>query len=659
MLVQPLPRKRATRPGTGRSLLAALTALTVGPLATFAGAADAAPRRPNVLVIVADDLGYGELGVQGYTKDIPTPNIDALASSGVRFTSGYVSGPYCSPTRAGLLTGRYQQRSGHEFNPSPVSEINPALSGHQDAPGLALSETTIGDRFHAAGYKTAWIGKSHQGLTPEQHPLSRGFDEFYGFLSGARNYSQVDSGAVTANTLLRGREPVPASEFAGKTYYTTDLFTEEAVNFIGRNKDQPWLLYLAYNAVHGPLDTIPKYEDRFKNIKDDKRRKFAALLSALDDGVGAIRGKLKELGLDENTLIVFISDNGGPTPSITSGNGPLRGYKAQTWEGGVRVPFFVSWKGHVPAGKVETKPVIQLDILPTALAAAGVEPKAEWKLDGVNLLPYLSGKTQSPPERPLFWRFGQQLAVRQGDWKLVKAVDGGGANAGGAESRAGASLDGAQLYNLATDIGEKNDVAAQNPDKVRELSALWAAWNKDLPQPRWYPVRGKQGAAAEATSNAPASNANTKGPWKSGDELSGEDAPQIANKAFRLDAEIDPKSPDGVIVAQGAQSRGFAFFLKNGHLAFAVRRDGELSTVVAAQPLPAGRQAVAVSLAEDGKVTFFVNGKVAGEGKVAGLIPQQPGQGLSVGSDGEGAVGEYEAPHALQGHVGNVRINLK
>jgi arylsulfatase A-like enzyme len=210
------------------------------------------------------------------------------------------------------------------------------------------------------------------------------------------------------------------------------------------------------------------------------------MLSAMDDAVGSVLAKLAELKLEENTLVFFISDNGGPTPSTTSGNGPLRGYKSQTWEGGIRVPWMVQWKGHLPAGRVDDRPVIQLDVLPTVLAAAGVAARPEWKLDGVNLLPFLRGEKNGAPHDALYWRFGAQMAIRRGDWKLVKGPSAGVP----IERRAHATVEGAELYNLRDDIGEKNNLAAQQPEKVRELAAAWKKWDGELEDPRWYPDRG-------------------------------------------------------------------------------------------------------------------------------------------------------------------------
>ena len=325
--------------------------------ATLNGTYGAEPRRPNILVIVADDLGYGELGCQG-NPQIPTPNIDSLARNGVRFTSGYVSGPYCSPTRAGLMTGRYQQRFGHEFNPGPADAAPEKF-------GLSLKEKTLADRLKEAGYATGMFGKWHLGYRPEFHPTA----------ARLRRVLRIPRRcALLPRRPRRRREPDPARHDDGRHEldYTTDAFAREAVAFIETHHEQPWFVYLPFNAVHAPLQATEKYLDRFKAIADPKRQTFAAMLSAMDDGVGTVLAKVREHGLEENTLIVFVSDNGGPTAQTTSGNGPLHGFKAQVWEGGIRVPFLVQWKGQIPAGKVYDRPVIQLDILPTVLAAAGM-----------------------------------------------------------------------------------------------------------------------------------------------------------------------------------------------------------------------------------------------------------------------------------------------
>lgn len=453
--------------------------LVVFILAVAACCTTRAAEKPNILVILADDLGWGELSCQGVTTQIPTPNIDSIARNGVRFTSGYVSGPYCSPTRAGFMTARYQTRFGHEFNPGPAEA---AVENF----GLPLSETTIGDRLKAAGYVTGWFGKSHLGYKPEFHPLKRGFDEFYGFLGGAHSY--LDAAADPHNPILHGTDPVD------NLHYTTEVFGQEAVNFIERHHAAPWFCYLPFNAVHAPLESTEKYLSRFTSIEDKRRRSFCAMLSAMDDAVGAVLGKIREHHLEENTLVFFFSDNGGPTASTTSGNGPLHGFKAQTWEGGIRVPFMVQWKGRIPAGKIDDRPVIQLDIQPTALAAAGVAVKPEWQLDGVNLLPYLTGENAAAPHDTLFWRFGQQIALRMGDWKLVKGAGSSGIEGG--ERLEKATTDGAELYNLKDDIGETKNLATSNPGKLKELADAWNAMNAQMSEPKWIPNRGGKKAGA-------------------------------------------------------------------------------------------------------------------------------------------------------------------
>ena len=426
-----------------------------GLIARQAGAAQTdGPRKPNILLILADDQGYGECSCQG-CKDIPTPNIDTIAAAGTRFTNGYVMCPICAPTRAGLNTGRYQQRFGFETNPGPE---NVAATNF----GLDPKEVTLAARLKSLGYATGMFGKWHLGFKPELQPTARGFDEFFGFLSGANNYmpGQRDS---RRNPIMRGKESVEEKE------YLTDAFGREACAFIEKHKDHPWFVYLPFNAVHSPLEATEAYKARFPNLKGD-RRTFAGMTAAMDDNIGRVLKKLRELKLEEDTLIFYLSDNGGPTASTTSNNGPLRGYKAQTWEGGIRIPFMVQWKGHLPAGKVSDQVVSSMDIYATATAAAGHPPEADWKLDGVNLLPYLTGEKTGNPHDTLCWRMFEKWAIRHGDYKIVMM---------------GEATPKPQLFNLAEDIGEKNDLAAKMPDKYNELMALYKAWDAQMEKPRW------------------------------------------------------------------------------------------------------------------------------------------------------------------------------
>lgn len=428
--------------------------------------------KPNIIIIVADDLGYADLGVQG-CKDFHTPHIDSIAKNGIRCTSGYVSGPYCSPTRAGLLTGRYQQRFGHEFNPGPAGNNSPAF-------GLSLDETPLPQFLKSAGYKTGMVGKWHLGSTVKFNPINRGFDEYFGFLGGANSY-------ISGENIVRGTKPVQEHE------YLTDAFAREAVAYVDKNKKDPFFLYLTFNAVHTPLHESPKHQLEIDKIPNKNRRIYASMLFAMDDAVGKLLAKLEKENIAENTLIFFISDNGGPEGVNFSDNGPLRGVKATTWEGGVRVPFFVQWKSVLPKGKTFDNPVIQLDILPTVLAATGGEYSHKKKLDGVNLLPYLKGENKEPPHDALFWRFGAQMAIRMGDWKLTKAP--------GDDIKFNRSdlpsAEGSHLFNLKDDIGESKNLASANPEKVKALTEAWNQWNKELVKPSW----GQQNQKAKKKTN--------------------------------------------------------------------------------------------------------------------------------------------------------------
>ncbi len=430
---------------------------TIGLLALAADAAAGEPRKPNVIVFLSDDVGYGEYGFQG-SKDVPTPHIDSIAKNGVRFTQGYVSGPYCSPTRAGLMTGRYQTRFGHEFNGG-------GAAGGKDF-GLPVTEKTMADRMKALGYATACVGKWHLGGGPPYIATARGFDEFYGTVANTPFFNPPNFIDTRVSPEIR---PIKDDNF-----YTTDAYAARAAEWVGKHKDKPFFLYLPFNAQHAPLQATKQYLDRFTHIQDEKRRTFAAMMSAMDDAVGKVLAAVRALGQEENTLVFFLSDNGGPTPQTSSQNGPLRGVKATTLEGGVRIPFSFQWKGKVPAGLVYYQPIIQLDILPTAVAAAGSKVDPAWKLDGVDLLPYLTGRAKGAPHPALYWRFGEQWAIRKGDWKLVASPSLGREP---------------QLFNLKEDVGESKDLTKAHPEKVSELLSDWKAWNAEQKPPLWIPPK--------------------------------------------------------------------------------------------------------------------------------------------------------------------------
>ena len=483
--------------------------------ALAAAPAHAAPaRKPNVIVILADDLGYGDTGAYG-SKIVKTPNIDALAADGVRFTQGYVSHPVCSPSRAGLLTGRYQTRFGYEFNP-----VDRDRTG-----GVSLGETFIGQVMQKAGYRTSIVGKWHLGASGAYHPLARGFDEYFGTTSGfnafivdakpgdefhnppgasaslstAEGGGDLGSGSDEAQMVAlrarlpvyRGREPVEVKQ------HLTEAFTDEALKFIGENKSKPFFLYLAHTTPHTPLQAPAKYIERYKHIENKGQRVYAAMVSSLDDSVGAIRAKLKAEGIEKDTLIVFLSDNGcaGYVGDACT-NAPLNGYKGMHLDGGVRVPFVMAWPGHIKGGQVDDRVVSSLDIAPTAAAmAGGTMPKGS---DGVDLIPYLTGKNAGPPNPTLYWRSGVNFAIRDGDWKmwLVNRADpsetaatGSSVTRDGVEAKMSPLGYFTMLYNLKDDPGEKTNLAGSRSDVVAGLKAKIEAWDKGNVPAQWTSMR--------------------------------------------------------------------------------------------------------------------------------------------------------------------------
>jgi arylsulfatase B len=474
-------------------IIAGVAVLLLTGLVVTTDASATESSRPNIIVLLADDLGYGELSAQG-NPEIPTPHIDAIAANGIRFTAGYVAGPNCSPSRAGFLTGRIPTRFGYENNPIGPRNEDPNI-------GLPPEEITIAETLQDAGYTTGLIGKWHQGGTAKYHPFRHGFDEFFGFMHEGHYFVPPPYDGVT--TMLR-RKSLPDGgkgrwvgekgliytthmgsnepdydadnpiERAGQpvveTEYLTDALTREAVDFIDRHDDKPFFLYLAYNAVHSPLQGADAYMEKYSHIEDIHRRIFAAMLGNLDDSVGAVMEQLRKSGLEENTLVFFLSDNGGPTRELTSSNAPLRGEKSSMYEGGLRVPFMAQWKGTLPEGKVYEKPVSSLDIYATATANSGIE--APTHIEGVDLVPYLTGKNSGNPHETLFWRQGGRAGLRHGDLKLVRM--------GG---RKKATQAGWELYDLSKDLSEETDLAKANPEKLAELIVLWEKMNGEMSAP--------------------------------------------------------------------------------------------------------------------------------------------------------------------------------
>jgi arylsulfatase A-like enzyme len=416
---------------------------------------EAAPtERPNIILIVADDLGYGDVGFHGSTQ-IATPNLDRLAASGVRFAQGYVSAPVCSPSRAGLLTGRNQVSFGYDNN---LAEAQPGFD--PEFGGLPVKERTIADRLRARGYVTGLIGKWHLGDRPQFHPLRRGFDEFWGFLGGGHSYFPTVAAGQPEPKLECNFGPV------GPITYLTDDLTDQNIAFIRRHRDRPFFLYAAYNAPHSPMHARPEDLARFAHIPDRARRTYCAMVARFDHQIGRLLDALRETGLEEKTIVVFLSDNGGPVDQNASLNAPLNGQKGTLLEGGVRVPFLLRWPARLPAGVVYEPAVSALDLAPTFLAAAGAAPGDLTGLDGVDLTPHLTGAHAAAPHRELFWRFTVSAALRDGDWKLVRLPD---------------RLP--MLFNLRTDASEQRDVALTELERTRAMLARLGDWDVRLPHP--------------------------------------------------------------------------------------------------------------------------------------------------------------------------------
>lgn len=439
-------------------------------------------QNPNIIVIIADDLGYADVGFNG-CKDIPTPNIDRIANNGVKFTNGYVCFSVCGPSRAGLLTGRYPQRFGYERNP----QYRP----HDPNMGLPKTESTLAETLKKVGYTSGIVGKWHQGADISNHPLNRGFDEFFGHLGGGHQYfpedltikdsyaTENDEGESYKTWILRNHEPIQTKK------YLTDEFSDEAVNFIEKNQKNPFFLYLAYNAPHSPLQATPKYLDRFPNIENKKRKTYAAMVSAVDDGVGRLLDKLEILNLDKNTLVYFLSDNGGPEKVNASDNGVLREGKSSIYEGGYRVPFAMQWKGTVQPGVYENS-VSALDIFATIAALSNSHIMKDKPLDGVNLIPYLTSKNKGLPHKTIYLRkFDyKSYSVRYKDLKLVINKD---------------SIP--QLYDLSKDIGEQNDIAKEFPKELAKIEAIRKKWDSELIEPIFEGLKMKKESKENDTKN--------------------------------------------------------------------------------------------------------------------------------------------------------------
>ncbi|MFT5133250.1 MAG: arylsulfatase A-like enzyme [Gammaproteobacteria bacterium] len=458
--------------------------------------------KPNIVLIVADDLGWNDLTFNGggiAEGTVPTPNIDSIASAGINFTNGYAGQGTCAPSRAMMMTGRYGSRFGFEYTPTPAgmstaltmmtnSNNRPKPLSNKNArsipfeqKGLPASEVTIAELLKDQGYYTAHIGKWHLGHENGSAPQDQGFDQSLLMHSGL--YAEENDPEVVNSKL--SFDPIDRFLWAGMKYaasynggaafepggYLTDYYTDEAVKVIEKNKDRPFFLYLAHWAPHTPLQAAKQDYDALSHIDDHTERVYAGMIRGLDRGVGRVLQSLKDSGLDENTIVIFTSDNGGAGYiGIKDLNKPYRGWKITNFEGGIHVPYFIKWPAKIPAGKTFDKPVHHFDIYATAADAAGIEIDAEHKLDGVSLLPFVQNESAQPkPHDTLFWRAGSYRTVRHHDWKF--ATD--------------PLMEKKWLFNLATDPSESTNVVTQNPEVVEEMTALLDKHNAEMVPPLW------------------------------------------------------------------------------------------------------------------------------------------------------------------------------
>jgi arylsulfatase A-like enzyme len=479
--------------------------LGIGAVAGLSLRTAPAAVRPNVVVIVTDDQGYADLSAYAHSaRDVSTPNMDRIAAKGVLFTRAYVTAPVCSPSRAGWNTGRYQQRWDRNLGQTP---------------GLPKGGRTIAEYFKNAGYVTGKIGKNDFGrgyhsLEGREYPLNHGYDEFLGFSSHAHDYFLLSQGLENATPDPHGHSAAlgPLFENRGRrgfeTGYLTGIFTDRGIQFLEGHRNEPFFLHMAYNSVHTLVHEVPEryvkkfglkpipqydpktmgkyvdYYDKYAQLGaisgEEMRKYYLANLACLDDNIGRLLNAIDRLGLAENTLLAFFSDNGG-TQHGGGCNRPLRGAKSTTFEGGIRVPFMMRWPGKLPAGKTYAHRISTLDLLPTCLEAAGIPGGSSAKMDGQSFLQAARTGAPSPTEgRPLFWHYRDRWAVLSGEWKLVRSPDPGGPRAHQIVYDGDSADAKAALFNLTKDPAERHDVSKANPEIAERLNRLFEDWRREM-----------------------------------------------------------------------------------------------------------------------------------------------------------------------------------
>lgn len=713
-----------------------------------AGGNSLAAARPNIVVILSDDMGFSDLGCYG--SEIQTPNLDQLASNGLRFTQFYNTAR-CCPTRASLLTGLYPHQAGvgHMMEDRDLDGYRGELNQHC---------LTIAEALKPAGYRTYATGKWH--VTPHTKPegpkynwpLQRGFDRFYGTIHGAGSYWDPSS-LVRDNRMITA---VTDPEYHPAVFYYTDAISDQAARFATEHardhSGEPFFMYVAYTAAHWPLhareEDIAKYRGKYDGGYEPIRKArfarekqlglispevglspqagdwpsvpnkewearcmevYAAQIDRMDQGIGRVMAALKKTGQFENTLILFLQDNGGcaetvgragntpraaaPTlaplapdflqqgsqpkqtrdgwpvltgPAVMPGprdtyiaygkawanvsNTPFREYKHWVHEGGISTPLIVHWPSGIKAhGELRTQPGHLIDVMPTCLDVAKAKYPAQRNglkttpLEGRSLLPAFADHRIK--REAIYWEHEGNRAVRVDNWKLV------------AKGPAGKW----ELYNMDKDRSELNDLAGQEPARVKKMTALWEAYARRanvLPW-IWKPAYGQPESAAAEGAEASPSLAGRKYALKPGDDLSREQSPLVGKRGFVATVQVLEWAPNGVLIAQGGRAEGFSVYVTNGKLAFAIRRDGQLSVITSAAEVPTAPGVVIADLTSDGAMTLKVDGKTVASGKADGALLKTPVEGLQVGQDKGAAVGDYSGPFPFAGKLGEASIELR
>jgi arylsulfatase A len=598
---------------------------------------------PNVVILYTDD--QGTLGANCYgSSDLHTPNIDRLAANGVRFTQAYAH-TVCCPSRAAMLTGRHPQRSG----------VNSWTQGPMNAAkgiNMAREEVTIAEALQAAGYRTALFGKWHVGSHPEHGPMKQGFDEFFGIRNGfIDNYNHYFLHGHGYHDLYEG-----TSEVFREGEYFPKLITDRGLAFLEANKDRPFLLYMGYNIPHYPEQALKEHEELYKDLPMP-RRAYAAITTTTDFYIGQILDKLDALELTQDTIVILQSDNGhsaedngvirvdahksgypkGHYYSANGGGGNTGkwiGHKGTFLEGGVRVPAIVSWPARLPKGIVRDQTVTIMDWYPSILEWCGVR-KPDVKLDGRSLQAVIDSQTAPSAHPVIYFQWQKKWAVREGDWKLI---------------------DGRSLHNLADEKPEVKNYIKEKPAVATALRARYEVWAADVFAPR-APVplvldfsAGLRGPVVNHGVKVEAGALRFDGGYL---ELQEHALPDPGNRGLKIRAEFQADAADGVILAQGGQSRGYAIYLQDGKACFAISGSAPIKAKTA---LPAGWVTVEAELTQGRAMTLRVNGKVVASGRAKALIAGKPGDGLQIGADTISPVGDYTVTNPFTGRIRELTI---